>query len=205
MPYLTLMFLMVSYPLVLSEKATCLLRCYSAAMLWIALEEWERGRNKKEIQRFAENRENCFSFKGTCGMDHVLAAVLAVYAKWVRSDGNSGLLLWMYVSDTVTGTAGDSWQWHCEQTIQELASALVDPPGFELPNTGMACNWDYEGLEMLPKCAFSLSDQCHFLYRNAHENPSGLCFVLGYQMGHCLHLCLWGMCLCLQMCMHMYT
>lgn len=56
---------------------------------------------------------------------------------------------------------------------------------------------DCEGLEMLPEGAFFLSDQCHFLYRNAHENPSSLCFVLGYQTGHCLHLYLWCMCLCL--------
>ena len=104
-------------------------------------------------------------------MDHVLAAVLAVYAKWVRSDGNSGLLLWMYVSDTVTGTAGDSWQWH-RSWPQHWWTLL----GWSYLTLVWHASRDCEGLEMLPKCAFSLSDQCHFLYRNAHENPSGLCF-----------------------------
>lgn len=115
----------------------------SAMVLWCCGYHQENGKegeikgNSTSCRRSWKHCSTlCFSFKGTCGMDHVLAAVLAVYAKWVRSDGNSHLLLWMYVSDTVTETAGDLWQWELQQIIQELASALT-PPGSELPYTGM--------------------------------------------------------------------
>ena len=40
------------------------------------------------------------------------------------------------MSDSVTETAPDSWQWELELAIKELASSLA-PPGSETPNAGM--------------------------------------------------------------------
>lgn len=160
---------------------------------------------------------NLISCRGSwkhCGMDHVLAAVSAVYAKWVRSHGNSNcccgcmsVALWQkwLVSHGSRSYSRQSRSWPQHWSLLGLSCLALawhwklDSPGLPHATRG------FEGLEILTMCAFSLSDQYDLLYRSAHENPSGLCFVLGYQMGLCLYLCLWCMYPCLYVCANVHA